>query len=116
MENKKEVYISIGTRSTLLFAEGQRDYAVGHEWLVLVHSVTYDSASHSYRIRSHMSYCLTTGSIYVNPLTPGLWGFSDPYKFYEPTEDHKQKILDILKKKNLKFISPLNKLVTVKND
>lgn len=115
MENKKEVYISIGTRSTLLFAEGQSGYAEGHEWLVLVHSVAYNPP-HPYKIKSHMSYCLTTGNKYVNTLTPGWWGFSDPYKFYEPTEEHKKMIFDILKERNLKFISPLNKLVTVKND
>jgi hypothetical protein len=113
MEKQKEVDISIGTRSTLLFAEGQRGYAVGRKWLILVHSVTSGNDD-SYRLRSHMSYCLTTGNKYVNPLTPGWWGFSDLYKFYEPTEEHKQMMLDILKKKNLKFISALNKLIRVK--
>jgi hypothetical protein len=115
MENKKEVDISIVTRSTLLFAEGQRGYAEGHKWLILVHSVT-SRGNDSYRVKSHMSYCLTTGSKYINPLTPGLWGLSDLYKFYEPTKEHKQMMLYILKKNNLKFISPLNKLVPVKND
>lgn len=115
MENKKEVDISIGTRSALLFAEGQRGYAEGHEWLILVHSVTSGN-NNSYKLRSHVSYCLTTGNKYINPLTPGWWGYSDLYKFYEPTEEHKKMIFDMLKERNLKFISPLNKLVTVKND
>lgn len=114
MENQREVDISIGTRSTLLFAKGQRGYAVGHEWLVLIHSVT-SGDNDSYNIRSHISYCLTTGNIYVNPLAPGEWGYSTNYIFYEPTEEHKKKILDILKEHSLKFISPLNKLVPVKN-
>lgn len=113
MEKQKEVNISIGTKSTLLFAEGQKGYAEGHKWLILVHSVTSGNDD-SYRLRSHMSYCLTTGNKYINPLTPGWWGFSDLYKFYEPTEEHKQMMLVILKKNNLKFISVLNKLIRVK--
>lgn len=113
MEKQKEVDISIGTRSTLLFAEGQSGYAAGHKWIVLVHSIACDS-SDSYRIRSHMSYCLTTGNKYINPITPGWWGFSNHYKFYEPTEEHKQMMLDILKTNKCKFISALNKLIRVK--
>ena len=113
MEKQKEVNISIGTRSTLLFAEGQRGYAVGRKWLILVHSVK-SGDNDLYLLKSHVSYCLTTGSVNTNLLAPGFWGFSDYYIFYEPTEEHKQMMLDILKKNNLKFISVLNKLIRVK--
>lgn len=61
-----------------------------------------------------MSYCVTSSNIYVYNKKPGWWGYSNGYTFYEPTEKQKRKVFNILKEHNLKFISPLNKLVSIK--
>lgn len=90
---------------------------VRHEWIILVHKVQkYSIDITSYKVTTHMSYCLTSGSIYVYDKKPGWWGDSNGYTFYEPTEKQKRKAFNILKERNLRFISPLNKLVPVKND
>lgn len=124
MENQKVVGIDEHTKGVILFAKRneyeqqlRRRDMVRHEWVILIHKVQkYSMDIASYKVTTHMSYCLTSGNIYVDVNKPGWWGDSNGYTFYEPTEEQKQMAFGILKERNLRFISPLNKLVPVKND
>lgn len=115
MENQREVHIDLHTKGKLVFAK-RINSAIPQEWLILIQSVGIGDrySINSFKVKSHISYCLSSGAKFVNLGTPGWWGYSDNYIFYEPTEGHKQKILEILKKEKVRFISPLNKLIKIK--
>ena len=122
MENQKVVGIDEHTKGVILFAKcndftrqlGGRDM-VRHEWIILVYKVyKYSRDAASYKVTAHMSYCLTSGNTYVSNKYPSWWGDSNGYTFYEPTEKQKRKVFNILKERNLRFISPLNKLALIK--
>lgn len=121
MDNQKKVLIDSNTKGVMVFArhdEPQQQLGgrplIRHEWLIIIHSAENELTTSSFRVYSHLSYCLTTGSEFVNEITPGWWGSSKGYTFYEPTEEQKQMMIRVLKNNNLKFISPLNKLIRVK--
>jgi 23S rRNA-/tRNA-specific pseudouridylate synthase len=122
MENQREVSIDEHTKGVILFARRnelarqlRRREMVRYEWIILVHKVQkYSMDITSYKVTTHVSYCVTNGNTYVDDKKPGWWGDSNGYTFYEPTEEQKQMAFNILKERNLRFISPLNKLVPVK--
>ena len=116
MENKKEVNLDLHTIGKLVFAIKQNT-TKPQEWVILIHSTGVGDRYNinSFKVKSHVSYCFTTGTTFVNEGTPGWWGYSDNYRFYEPTEEQREKILGILKSKKLKFIPILNKLIRIKH-
>lgn len=112
MENQKEISIDEHTKGVLVLAKHE---LVDSEWLILVYNAdNYNLDGKSFRIFSHMCYCLDNGVDYIYEETPGWWGDSPGYRFYEPTKKQKRTAIDVLRRHNLKFVSVLNKLVRIK--
>lgn len=101
----KPIYVDKNTRGVLIHAVPKS--SLDREWIVLIHSVRENLC-----IRRHVSYCLVTGECYIGE-TPGEWGYMYKYDLYEPTQEDKKLMKDILKKRKYKFIKILNKMKKV---
>ena len=80
------------------------------DWIILIAEVENDSGNIGLHVKRHVSYCIQSGDTNVSR-SPGNWGYINGYKFYIATDEEKQKIKDILRKNNLKYIRALNKVI-----
>lgn len=83
-----------------------------YQWVLLISHVEpiFFNDSMYYKIYCHVAYCRKNCGIYVD--NPPKYLFIDKYfQLYEPTEDDREAIKNILKNKKLKFIKILNKLI-----
>ena len=82
------------------------------DWIILIESIEKDAygGAENLHLRRHVSYCIQSGATNISR-NPGNWGYINGYKFYIATDEEKQKIKDILRKNNLKYIRALNKVI-----
>lgn len=105
MEKQKEIIIDANTKGSLLFATDREQ-----NWILLIHKVVPDDRM-IFKVYTHASYRTDNGHTFINTPESGWWGWASNFKFYTPTEDQRRKMLEVLKKNRVKFISVLNKLI-----
>lgn len=106
--DESKITLSRDTRGIVVFA--QSDYDETDTWVILIKRIEEDCDG-ELRIIRHVSYDLSNRETYSDKNYEGNWGLIDGYTFYMATEEQKQIIKNILKKKHKKFIKIINQVI-----
>ena len=108
---KQEITLTPKIKGIVVHAHLDKANDFPDDWIILIESVEEPYGSHiTLHVKRYVSYCIQSGITNVSK-TPGNWGYINGYKFYIATEEEKQKIKDILRKNNLKYVRVLNKVI-----
>ena len=100
---KQEIALSPKIKGIVVHAHLDKANDFPDDWIILIAEVENDSGNIGLHVKRHVSYCIQSGDTNVSR-SPGNWGYINGYKFYIATEEEKQKIKDILRKNNLKYV------------
>ena len=108
----KPIYIDKYTKGILAHAKPTCEE--DRTWIILVHSIQeeWNGKKKIFHVTRHISYCVDTNECYINEKPRG-WGYLMKHTLCEPTEEDKQIIKNIMKKRKYRFIKILNKLEKV---
>ena len=105
---REGITIYEGMKPTMLYAKGGKGYG---DWLML----TSEVAKRGENLHINCFVCISVNEgfgIFFGEDGKQGWGDADDrWTFYIPTDEEKQKIVNVLTGKGYKFVSVLNKLV-----
>lgn len=103
-----KVDISTSTKGVIVFAKGISGYS---DWIVMVTRVD-DIGSGVFKIYGHIFYNISEKKWYFSEGDENYaWGNTNHWKFFEPTKEQKQLLVDALKEKGYKYVPVLNKII-----
>lgn len=115
MEGRQEITLDINSKGILVHAENDFDAHSGSYWLLLIsHVKERELVDGTVEIVIYRHASFFNGLNYEwegASENPENWGGIDGYKFYTVTEEEKNMIKCILKKKGFKYIKGINKLM-----
>ena len=110
MEGRREIQIKEDTKGKIVRIENQWDCYNKSYWIVLIsHIKERIDGNVIYR---HVTIFHGAANTWEGiSLIPKNWGVYENCKFYEATEEEKQEIKELIKRRGFKYIKPLNKLI-----
>ena len=104
-----KVDISTSTKGVIVFAKGKTCY---DDWILLVTKVEDIGSPNGLRIYGHIFYNIRNNRWYFSEGDENYaWGNTNHWKFFEPTKEQKQLLVDALKEKGYKCVPVLNKII-----
>ena len=115
-KNREPIIVTPCTRGIIVFAKATKSSF--QDWLLLIDRVTeekiypYTEKDEDLMIYTHVSWNVNLGMATSNVGENCNWGYVNlyGYEFYKPTEEEINKIKEILKLYNKKYVKGANKL------
>ncbi len=109
-KRNEEITISKATKGRIVRAVDK--FWPDYQWVLLISHVElskFDDGMYN-KVFCHVTYCRKNGGTIVNRI-PKYWSVTKFFQFYEPTEDDREAIRNILKNKNVRFVKIINKII-----